>query len=183
MKRMRILKAWAGCLACWGMLLPAPAIQAAATDQTTASQSGRPAAIQVVDVELREGGLLLGQVVGPAGKPLVGARVSLRRLDREVATTATGKSGYFSVRGLRGGTYEIVAGPSRGLYRLWAPGTAPPAARPGALIVVGGQQVRGQQGPIGYWLSNPWVIAGIVATAVAIPVAIHSNRTNRLRSP
>ena len=182
MKRIRILKAWAGCLACCGMLLPMPAIQAAATDQTTVSQPGMPAK-QVIDVELRGGGLLLGQVVGPAGKPLVGTRVSLRRLDREVATTVTDPSGYFFARGLRGGTYEIIAGPTRQLYRLWAPGTAPPTAGPGALIVVGGHQVRGQTGPTGYWLSNPWVIAGIVAAAVAVPVAIHNNRIDRLRSP
>jgi len=182
MKRMRILKVWAGCLACLGMLLPTPAIQAAVVNQTTASQTGVPA-MQVVDIELHDGGLLLGQIVGPAGKPLANTRVSLRLLDREVATTTTNQSGYFLVQGLRGGTYEIIAGSSRRLYRLWAPGTAPPAAQPGALIVVGGHQVRGQQGPVGYWLGNPWVIAGIVATAVTVPLAIHNNRLNRLRSP
>ncbi|HYW78650.1 MAG TPA: carboxypeptidase-like regulatory domain-containing protein [Thermoguttaceae bacterium] len=179
MKRMRTRKAWAGWLACCGILLPAPALQAAVAGQTPSPQT----ATQVVDIELQSGGMFLGQVVDPTGKPVAGVAVSVRRLEQEVATTTTNRSGYFSVRGLQGGTYEITTGPSCGLYRLWAPGTAPPAARQGALIVVGGQQVRGQQGPVGYWLGNPWVVAGIVATAVAIPVAIHNSRADRVRSP
>jgi len=59
------------------------------------------------------------------------------------------------------------------------PGTAPPAAQPGALLVAGKGPVRGQTGPIGYWLGNPWVLAALVAVAVTVPVAIHNHRLDR----
>jgi len=169
-------------LAYLGMILPLPVLHAASTAETPARPTADPT-LEVIDVELREDGLLLGQVVAADGKPVAKTTVSLRRAGVEVATTRTERSGYFFVKGLRGGTYEIATDQTRGIYRLWAPNTAPPTAQPGALIVVDGRKVRGQQGPIGYWLGNPWVVAGIVAAAVAIPVAIHNSRIDRMRSP
>ena len=182
MRRMEILKFVLFFLAGLGMILPAPVLHAASTAENAVPPTPGPA-VEVVDIELREGGLLLGQVVAADGKPTAKTTVSLRRGGIEVATTLTDRSGYFFVKGLRGGTYEIATDRTRAIYRLWAPNTAPPTARPGVLIVADGRKVRGQQGPIGYWLGNPWVIAGIVAAAVAVPVAIHNSRIDRMRSP
>lgn len=130
----------------------------------------------VIDVALMDGGVLLGQVVDPQGASLKGVPVSLRDRDREVAAAKTNDGGFFAVRGLRGGVYQIVAAEGHGAYRLWTPGTAPPSSQQGALVVAGRQTVRGQfgGGALRFWLANPWVIAGIVATAVAVPVAIHN---------
>lgn len=182
MRKMKILKFALFLLAGLGMILPAPVLHAASTAENAAPGMTGPT-LEVIDIELRKGGLLLGQVVEADGKPVAETTVSLRRLGSEVATTVTDRSGYFFVKGLRGGSYEITTDRTRGIYRLWAPNTSPPGAQRGALIVVGGRQVRGQQGPIWYWLGNPWVIAGVVAAAVAVPVAIHQNRVDRLRSP
>lgn len=181
MKRLGMLKTAMLCLACYGMILPAPVLQAGVTGTVAGQQVAKPGSAGG-DVELRQGGVLLGQVVDSSGIPLAETPVSLRQINREVAATVTDKSGRFLVSGLRGGTYEIVAGQARAIYRIWAPNTGPPLARPSALVVAGGQPVRGQ-GPIGYWLGNPWVVAGLVAAAVTIPVVIHNHRINRTSSP
>ena len=182
MKRIGLWKAGIIGLACLGMIIPAPVLHAAAVaDDSKREADGRvPAA---VDVALREGGALLGQVVDAQGKPLPRAPVRLWERDREVAATLSGSSGYFLVNGLHGGTYRVGVGKANGLFRLWAPDTAPPSAQPGALIVVGGKQVLGQNGPLAYMLSNPWIVAGLVATAIAVPVVIYNDQVDRHSAP
>ena len=160
-------------LACLGMIVPTPL--AAATVEGQARTA--------TDVQLRDGGVLWGQVVDANGAARPETPVVLQQAGRTIATTMTDPGGNFSVEGLRGGTYEIVAAEACGLYRVWAPATAPPNAQGGALLVAGGEPLRGQAGPIGFWLSNPWVLTGIVAVAVALPIAIHQNRVHRTASP
>ncbi len=158
----------------------------------------------VIDVALQEGGLLLGQVVNPQGAPLSKTAVLLQENGREIAVNQTNKQGYFAGRGLRGRVYQIVAAEAHGTFRTWKPGAAPPTSQHGALLVAGKQTVRGQCpqcqqeaewaqcsecgdpecagecgvpccGNLRCWLTNPWVVAGIVATAVAVPVTIHNS--------
>ena len=139
----------------------------------------------LMDVALMDGGVLIGQVVDTQGTALTKVPVSVWDHDREIATTATDGDGYFSVGGLRGGVCRIVAAGVHGPYRLWAPGTAPPVSQPSALLVVGHDTVRAQScgpccgpwgGALNCWLSNPWVVAGVVATAVTVPIAIHNSK-------
>jgi len=125
------------------------------------------------DVALSEQGWLFGQIVDPQGRPLPNTMVALRQRDRVVANAVASEGGLFSVGGLRSGVYEITTGRTSGIYRLWAPGTAPPGAQRGALIVERGSPVRGQQ-PVAMWLGQPWVLAIVVAAAIAIPVALHN---------
>lgn len=70
---------------------------------------------------------------------------------------------------------QISAGHGVGVYRLWAPETAPPAAGKGALIVADATTVRGQS-RMGQFLRSPLVIAGIVTVAVAVPVTVAQYR-------
>jgi hypothetical protein len=186
MKRMGLWKAGAVSLACLGLLIPTPMLNAA-----RAASGDRPAEKPVpvaADVALGAGGRLVGQAVDAAGRPLAAAPVILQQADREVAATTADQQGRFAVRGLRGGTYRIAAGEAQGVYRLWAPGTAPPSARPAALVVAGdADRVLGQAGPHGplaYWFCcNPWILAGLVAAAIAIPVAIHNHQVDRAEPP
>lgn len=180
MRMPRVLTGMLVSLATVGFCLP-PSLLAA--DRLPASV--------VVDVALQEGGVLMGQVVDPQGVPLKNVPVLLRNQKQEITVIKTGPDGYFSMRGLRGGTYQLTAARGHGVYRLWVPGTAPPAARHGALIVAGNDLARGQVGKVArgqyggpkFWLANPWVIAGIVATAVAVPVAIHNAQDSTPASP
>jgi hypothetical protein len=93
---------------------------------------------------------------------------------RAVASTQTGVDGRFAIAGVKAGVYEVATSQGVTVCRLWAPRTAPPAAQSDALVVHGGSVVRGAQGGGGVigFLSNPWVLGGIVAAAIAIPLAL-----------
>jgi len=159
--------------ACCGMLAPAPLMQAAVAERTSSG----------LDVELLPGGVLRGQVIDVEGTARQRMLVTLHHSGRRIAAAVTDRTGSFALAGLGGGRYEITAGQAFGSYRIWAPSTAPPAARRGVLLVVGEGGLRGQTGPIAFWLGNPWLVAGIAAAAVSIPVAIHNNRVDRTASP
>ncbi|MBN2022403.1 MAG: carboxypeptidase regulatory-like domain-containing protein [Pirellulales bacterium] len=182
MKLSAILKGAALSLACLGLVLPTPLVQAATVPTDPAANAAGPAKA-VIDVGLHKGGVLLGQVVDAQGVPQAKVPVTLLDKDRPLVRTATDASGYFVVAKVPSGTYRVVADQTQGIYRLWAPETAPPAAQQGALLVIGHGPVRAQQGPIAYWLGNPWVIAGLVATAVAVPVAIHNHQIDKKKTP
>ena len=131
----------------------------------------------VRDIALRDGGLLLGQVVDAAGSPQVNTKVAIARQSGIVATLTTNGDGRFEVPGLNGGVYQIITAHSSGAYRIWSARTAPPTAEQEVLLVAGEDVVRGQ-GPPGApggalrWLGNPWVLGGIVATAIIVPLAL-----------
>ena len=182
MKRIGLLRTGMIVMACLGMLIPLPVLHAATGD----TPNLQPAANRSVttDVALSPDGSLRGQAVNGQGRPVPLTRISLQQNDREVATTAADRNGHFLLPGLRDGTYQLVAGQANVTCRLWQAKMAPPSATRAALIVVDGRQVLAQQGPLGYWLSNPWIVAGLVAAAVAIPVAIHNNQVdNGPRTP
>ena len=156
-------------LAVLGFCLPQPVLAA------TASGESRPV---VVDVALMDGGMLVGQVVDPQGAPLAKTSVSVWSQAKQIGVAVTDENGRFAVGGLRNGVYQVVAAEGHGAYRLWTPGVAPPSAQRGALLVAGKGAVRGQDNPWCSWLTNPWVIAGIVATAVAVPVALANSKSS-----
>ena len=157
-------------LAVLGICLPQPVLAA-----------GIPAGPmpRVADVALSDGGKLIGQVVDPQGAPRAEVTVSVLRDARPVAMAATDANGYFSVVGLRGGVYHVATPDLQATVRLWTPGSAPPASQAGVLLVSGGETVRGQLpgfGALKFWLSNPWVLTGAAAAAVAVPIAIHNSQ-------
>jgi hypothetical protein len=112
-------------------------------------------------------------VVDLQGASTVGVPVSVRSQDKEVAKTATAKDGRFTVSGLRGGVYQVAAGEGQGVYRVWSAKAAPPSAQKNAVVYTG--MFGG--GPK-MLLTNPIVIAGIVATAVAVPVALANSHSS-----
>jgi len=141
------------------------------------------APMRVVDVALKRGGVLQGQIVNEAGAGIAEVPVKLTA-GRQHWQTKTDAQGWFRVAGLRGGTYQFLAVEQVQLLRAWAAGTAPPSASQGVLVTPSTDIVRAQRviSPktnrffrvAKQQLANPWVFGGIVATAVAIPVAIHN---------
>jgi len=167
--RIETLRATAVALACTGMLIQPMAM--AATPQTA----------PVTDIALRDGGMLVGQVMDSQGAIMAKVPVALIQNGKEIARLETDQRGKFAVKSLKGGVYQVATVGQHGVYRMWAPRTAPPAAKKG-LMLVSGDVVRGQgygpapSGPfssITGWISqHPLMTAGIVATAIAIPLAI-----------
>jgi hypothetical protein len=155
----------AAAVACVGMVIPPPALAA------------EPAA-GATDIALRQGGLLVGQVVDRQGVPQANQTVSIQYGPHEVVRTVTDQNGTFAAQGLRGGQYQLVTHEGISVCRLWAANTAPPAARPAALVVTGNQVVRGQwgagplHGTMGWVKAHPYITAGVIAAAIAIPLAL-----------
>lgn len=181
MSRIVRQQAWLAVLACLGMLIPAPAVQAA---DVAHPADAAALASRTVDVALDKAGTLRGQVVDAGGAPVAEVPVVVLQGNREVARTVTDRSGSFAVSGLRGGTYQLAAAGGASVYRLWAADTAPPAARPAALLVAAGDQLVRQQDPLLQWISgNPWFAIGLAATAIAVPIAVHKSSNSGPASP
>jgi len=163
------LKLTAAVLSCLGMLVS----PVAAAPQAPAPR----------DVTLHDGGVLLGQVVNSQGSGLAKTQISLYSGDKEVARTESDSTGKFSVSGLKGGVYRVASANNQGVYRLWSPRTAPPAAQRGMMLVSGNEIARGQSagGPfsgIANWVAqHPLMTAGAVAAAIAIPIAVDNNNS------
>jgi hypothetical protein len=155
----------AAAIACLGIVVPQAAF------------AGPPAGGRIADVALRGGGTMVGAVYSAEGLPQSGQLVSVQTNGREVTRTTTDEHGRFIAEGLKGGVYQLVTTEGMASYRVWSEGTAPPAAQPAALVVTG-DVVRGgfaHCGGLGAWLSNPWVLAAIVATAIAVPIALNDD--------
>lgn len=168
------------CLATFGMLLPHTLVAAQTGQPSPALQPtiSQPAVVAPIsDVRLHEGGTLLGQVVDAQGIAAANKPVAVHAHNRVVGSAVTDKHGHFVVSGLQGGVYQVVAGSDgTGAYRLWVNKTAPPVAKPAALIVCGDQVVRGQCYPsLVRFLTNPWVVAGLIGTAIAVPIALNNH--------
>jgi len=140
-----------------------------------------PAVLPISDVALGSGGLLTGRVVDKHLGPCADIDVAIQVDGRAVATTRTDADGVFAVTGLRGGVHRVVTSDASQLLRLWADGTAPPRAARSAEIVRGADVVRGQWGgrtpyvhKAAMLATNPFLVGGIIATAVAVPVIIHN---------
>ncbi|MCS7237105.1 MAG: carboxypeptidase-like regulatory domain-containing protein [Thermoguttaceae bacterium] len=121
--------------------------------------------------------VLLGTVVDAKGQPCTDQEVKLLRDEKVLATVRSDKDGYFAFTNVPAGLYRVVTSEAQTVCRAWLPTTAPPGALPGVVAVQGDDVVRGQilpgaRGRLWRILRNPWVIGGIVAAAVAIPVAI-----------
>ena len=133
------------------------------------------------DVALAEGGVITGQVMDTAGKPLTNTAVSLHHTDREVARVQTDADGNFRVASLKGGVYHVTTTGHDGVYRFWAPRTAPPGSSTGLSLVSGEQVVRGQVGggpfaSMGQWIAEHPIITGAgIAAAIAIPLALQDD--------
>jgi hypothetical protein len=122
----------------------------------------------VVDIAMADGGVLHGQLIDLRGGNAVGLPVSVKAQNKEIVRTTTVKDGRFTVQGLRGGVYQVAAGQGQGVYRLWTAKAAPPSAQKNAIVFTQGLFGGGPK----MLLANPIVVAGVVATAIAVPVAV-----------
>lgn len=184
-----------------GLLFPPQFLMAAEAGHVATDRSSNTIAanvreaMQITDVELQPQGTFTGQVVNAQGKPLAGAAVTLLGRKQQIKTV-TDAQGWFRFTDLSGGAYRLVTGCQQQICRLWADGTAPPQSNKQMLVVFQGDQtVLGQDcgstvcgspvgnspvggGPVSrvkHALANPLVIGGIIAAAIAIPVAINNS--------
>jgi hypothetical protein len=186
MKRVGRWKSAVAWAAATGTMAPQGAIaqttgSAEAPATATASASALHAA--TADVVLEANGTFHGQAVTAQGAPAAGVAVAIEQAAFRV-DTVTGPDGKFTASLPRGGVYQVKTGMAVQACRVWAAGTAPPRAASGLLLVQDGQFALGQHcgTPVAATvagarsaLSHPLVFGGIVAAAIAIPVALHNS--------
>ncbi len=160
-------------LAIAGMLLPHACLMA---DELP--NPARPSDQTTIDVKLGIQDALRGSLVDTSGKPASAVSVFLIQNGQIEAAGASNENGQFAVVGVPGGKYQIVAGDRIVNVRCWSSAAAPPHAVASALIQVNDVR-RGQVHPGTCMFANPWVIAGVAASAVLIPLGIRSIRDNR----
>ena len=112
-------------------------------------------------------------VVNVHGAPVAHAMV-VAQGRRESAAAETDERGRFTIGPLGGGPCWLGVGTDGRLARLWANRTAPPAATQTVLIVLSGEVVRGQLPLQDFCESNTFVVCGLMAAMIAIPVAVHT---------
>lgn len=133
---------------------------------------------QTVDVALDAQNRIHGAVYRD-DKPAAGQPVELWAADHLASICATDTRGRFVLSAPRGGQYIVRIGHHRQACRLWARGTAPPQAVDQLLIVASDEVIRGQR-PIGeLFRSDLFILGGIAAVAIAIPIAVYSSREDR----
>jgi hypothetical protein len=127
----------------------------------------------MTDVALTGNGTLTGQVIDLQNQGQPGVLVNLKSQDRNVAQTTTTADGQFAVQDLRGGVYHVATAQGGETFRLWAPRTAPPVAKDRAIVYV--QNGGASGGGLKSILGHPLVLPAIIATAIAVPIAVSSS--------
>jgi len=157
---------------CW------PQVATAAQPPFVGAGGSNPA-LFVQDVELGSDGELDIQVVDSQGKPFAGTPLIIRqaaaspavKTPRAVRHEVSGKDGQIVVPRLTPGLYEITSGSLGGIYRLWAPRTAPPKASNGILLINAGGVVRGAGGG---W-QKATLVGGVIITSGVVGGVIGYN--------
>ena len=143
------------------------------------------AGIRPTDIALTSGGILTGQLTDAKGVALPTAPVAIFSQGKEVIRLQTDKNGAFAVKGLKGGVYQVASPGYIGTFRLWAPNTAPPAAKTGVMMVANGDLALGQyggpRGPFGAvvnFASRHPVVTGLgLATAITLPFVLDDDNS------
>ena len=171
MTRMLIAKA-ALCVAALGTAMPPHAI---AVEPNGLINDSRAAAPQIKDVELDAAGTLRGKVL--SRNNLAGPSViRVERTDGAAADATCDAEGCFAIHGLKGGVYQLRTPQHTEIVRLWSSHTAPPAATQHMVITPGTVTVRGQHHVGDIFRSDGFIVAAIIAAAIAIPVVVHNSR-------
>ncbi|MEO8496445.1 MAG: carboxypeptidase-like regulatory domain-containing protein, partial [Planctomycetota bacterium] len=128
MKLARSFKSFTVMLACAGLL---------------AGQTVQAASPIVRDVALQPGGVLTGQVLDEQAVAQGRAKVAVVHKGEPLTVTETDEAGRFVLTGIEPGVYELHLAQGGGVYRVWAPRTAPPVAEQSVLLVQDSRVVRG----------------------------------------
>jgi hypothetical protein len=165
------------------LLIPPPRAMSAETAPQALVKTEQPATDgePVADIALSAGGKLRGRVTNAAGQNAAGIKVVASQGTTIMASATSDTEGRFELNNLPGGVFQLTAGQASQTCRVCSESTAPPAATHQVMLVHDRATVRGQS-QYRRFFTNPVVIAGIVAAAVAIPVAIHAIQTGRNKS-
>lgn len=126
------------------------------------------------DVQLDENGVLNGQLINIAGQPVANMSIVIRHRNRLLDTSTTNADGEFHLDVQKTGAYLIQVGGMQISCRCWTAIAAPPAATGDLVLMAPKRTVRGQR-PFADVITNPLFIGAVIATAIAIPIAVSTS--------
>lgn len=186
---LKLVRSAAIVLATMGLVVPMPSVQAAESNRAITRQA---TATIAADVSKLQDGTFAGRVVDHSGTVVKDKEVIVRQGSKEIARGRTDREGMFSVKDLKPGAYQVSAGTTEGLFRVWNDQAAPPSARKNALIVLGHNGTRGQYASVddcgpggwgGFRSLDPTILlltAGVIAAVVISAISLE--RINELNN-
>lgn len=163
----------------WTRLLPFAVIGVFAPGMThavepLAAPPAQRSADKVLDVRLDGWNRLCGALFTETGHPLIGVPAVLHGVRQGAVGTLTGQGGEFHFDGVLPGAYRLrVGGEQMFIVRVWEPKAAPPNAPERLLVIADTTVTRGQRRVSEILtLDDKLVVGGMVAAAIAIPIAI-----------
>ena len=137
-----------------------------------------------IDVALQDDGEFRGIVQRVTGEPAAEAQFVVYDQQQLIAEGTTDRHGRFALPGVQGGLYKVAWKTADGesgamACRLWAAGSGPPLANQTPIMASQPTTIRGQRPPAKpwCWIANPWVAAGLITAAIAIPIALSDDDT------
>lgn len=193
MNPVRVFTAFAVGLSSLGLILPIEILNAAPPVPAPSAQSAQPArpaargvtpkAKSVSDVKLDDAGYLHGMVVDLQGTPVANATVVVSQGKRDLAQVRTDGQGQFRAGPIARGSYLLKSRGQSRAVRAWTPQMAPPSAGRLALLITGSEIVRGQMPLEHFFASDAFIITGLVAAMIAIPIVVHNSGSKTPASP
>ena len=174
MKNLKFIRGAVVALAALGVVFPQFPAMAAGPKTATKPVVRTVAANTVFDIGLTKDGAFIGRVVDHTGAAMEGAEVVVKQGKTEVARTITDKQGTFVASNMKGGVYTVASGATEGTYRVWTENATPPSAKGQALLVLGQNGARGQEGyfnDAGVWVVGAIATAGLIVGIVALKEA------------
>ena len=179
MKLIRNARRCAVLLATLNWLLPISHVQALDGPSRAAATGQTVQPTRITDIALGAGGQLRGRVVDVQGRAKETSQIVVVQDGRQMAATQSDRLGRFSVDGIHGGVFQVLAGGNMYVCRGWTAGTAPPIATEQLLVVDGGVVERGQRPISDLFFADPIMVGLVVAAAIAIPIAISNSKKDR----
>ena len=158
------------------------AMQMLRADDLIRRQGTAPQAPVTIDLRPGSDAALRGRLVTPRGSGVSAETLQLTRGYENVLTVKTDPLGYFILPSPSPGVYQLTNGTWVQSVRIWASGTAPPAAKDEILIVAAEPIVAGQVAPLRYWMANPNVMLATAAIAIVVPILLFNKSQDRAAS-
>lgn len=179
---MRIKMDWARGAAIVAVLnLAAPQALVFAAEAPAATKPAKA----IKDIKLTSAGELTGRVVTAEGKAVDGAAVTISQNGKALTKAVSTASGEFKVANLKTGLYQVSAGRTSQVVRVWPQDVAPPNALAQTTLVQG-NVVRGQD-EFDYLETDEIIIGVIAVTALGVGigalVAANDDDNNNVASP
>lgn len=151
---------------------PVGLAQDAVTSPTATAGNSIPIERTVQDVQLKEEALR-GALVDKAGNGVEDAPVVIGQKGKLIKELRTDSEGRWQLANVEPGVYQVISHGSAAVYRVWSAENAPKNAKAGIIHQVDPEVARGGgPNPLLNALTNPILIALLIAAAIAIPLAL-----------